>query len=1529
MKKLSLLLVVVFAALSIQTGRAQAQPRNFRAGESPEVSRTTLPSDDRSGMQALKTRIPGSNNSSFIAQPLRPSSISKVTQKRSVAKSSQVSPTLNVYGTVIYSDDWTAENAPYGVYRLPVTSGKVTDLQFECNSPLYSFYDGGHIVYSMYKLAYGTWVMGYDLYMFDTETNKQIDIIEFDDIPLEATDVAYDPVSGKIYGCFSGDYYGDPYRHWGYLDIDARKVVKIADLDLSLRGVAISKLGQAYGIDIEGVLYSINKETGELSPIGATGCPSLFYMSSAAYNDKDNNIILSYSNDSDSMGGGIVAIDPATGESSVVAAFTDNAEVIGLYIPFQAPDKAPAAPGFAVACAEGSMTVDFTISMPSTLYDGTDAAGQKMGYKIYAEGVEILSGSSQAGTTVEVSETLTASGVTNFVAVATNDEGESNQAKASCYVGKGTPAATSGVTLEYADGTFTLTWQPVTESSDGGYIDPADIRYDIVDAEGNVVAADLAATSWTKEQAAPSEFTAFSYGVIAKYDAKESKAVMSNLIFLGHHTAPLAMDLANLDIFNQHSVLDANEDGKTWIFHSSRGTIYDYSKENSADDWIFSPAIYLEEGKAYDFEAIAHAYSNGYPEKLEIKMGKAATAEAMTTVLVEETVLGGDATSLTAGIAPDASGEYFIGFHALSDAYQWNLYLTSYSISAPYGATAPDAVTDIKAVPDVTGELKVAINFNAPVVTVTGAPYSGDMKLEILRDGEKVGEVTAAAGSAQTFGDNVPEAGRYTYTVESRNMAGEIGRTASVSTFVGPNVPEAPAAVKAVENPQKLGELTLTWDEPAADIDGNPLHSANLTYNIYIVEDQAWKLLNEAPVAERTFTLQAQPEDAPQSFVQIGIQAINKGVEGEEFAGAGLIPVGPAYTLPVAMTCLDDAKKYILGLDPWDGCEFGLKTDGEMSSVTSQDGDGQFFYGERVGSSATLGYGKGIGDFLFGKIDLSGAAHPVFSLYTWKITETDKTKLEIIVICEGESKIAGTIEYTDDTHNLWTKKIVNLDEYAGKTIQLIIRYYSDGLVYCFFDNMKFTDMPDYDLNAVEVTAPKTVTAGEAFNVTATIENVGRLDAGQFDVELLANGIVVATKQVEGLEAGTTVDVAFEQSINMAQDKEVEYTAHIVYAADADASNDTTPKSVKVTREDSLLPTVSNLSGTPEAGSNYLTWDAVTAADLPYDPTVESFEDAEAFTKEYPGWTFIDRDGGPCGGLGNLEIPNHTTNVDPESFIVIDGTYSSLANSSYAKEYRAADGKQYIGSIWTKGEGNSLIASDDWAISPELKGTAQTVTFCAKNASINYSEYLQIWYSTSNSVNPDDFEQLTSFNNFGYNFRVIRTDGWGEFSFDLPEGAVRFAFRVVSDDGMMLMIDNVAYIAADATVGLELTGYNVYCDGVKLNAEPVTENSYIHAGVTDGEHTYHVTAVYNRGESEVSEPLVLSSVSGIDNAAAYGATVAVEGHDIVVTAADDANVQIVTADGKAIVATTGSIRANVAGGLYLVTVGQTVTKVIVR
>ena len=53
------------------------------------------------------------------------------------------------------------------------------------------------------------------------------------------------------------------------------------------------------------------------------------------------------------------------------------------------------------------------------------------------------------------------------------------------------------------------------------------------------------------------------------------------------------------------------------------------------------------------------------------------------------------------------------------------------------------------------------------------------------------------------------------------------------------------------------------------------------------------------------------------------------------------------------------------------------------------------------------------------------------------------------------------------------------------------------------------------------------------------------------------------------------------------------------------------------------------------------------------------------------------------------------------------------------------------------------------------------------------------------------------------------------------------------------------------------GYNIYCDNVKINIDPVPVLSYTDAGVTPGSHTYKVTAAYSGGESVPTAPVTLT------------------------------------------------------------------------
>ncbi|MDE5979704.1 MAG: choice-of-anchor J domain-containing protein, partial [Muribaculaceae bacterium] len=313
---------------------------------------------------------------------------------------------------------------------------------------------------------------------------------------------------------------------------------------------------------------------------------------------------------------------------------------------------------------------------------------------------------------------------------------------------------------------------------------------------------------------------------------------------------------------------------------------------------------------------------------------------------------------------------------------------------------------------------------------------------------------------------------------------------------------------------------------------------------------------------------------------------------------------------------------------------------------------------------------------------------------------------------------------------------------------------------------------------------------------------------------------------------------------------------------------------------------------------------------------EDFESGESFAKEFEGWTFVDLDNGFQGGFQNIDIPGVTPDKTKGSFFVFDN-----ADDAFNLSFATTSGTKFLATLFNYDDS----AIDDWAISPILTGDAQTISFFARSYSNDYPEKIEVWYTTSTSVDPADFVKVESFGT-----KTVPCDAdrnFVEYTADLPAGAKRFAIRSCATGSFMLLVDDVTYTALDTFDG-ELKGYNIYCDGVKLNDAPLTEAAYVHADVDDAAHTYHVTAVYDKGESELSEPVTIDQ-SGIDAVLAAGIKVAVEGHAIVVTGAEGKLVTINAVDGRTIYSAQGDARVTVNSSIYLVTADRKTVKVIVR
>lgn len=304
-----------------------------------------------------------------------------------------------------------------------------------------------------------------------------------------------------------------------------------------------------------------------------------------------------------------------------------------------------------------------------------------------------------------------------------------------------------------------------------------------------------------------------SYYTFTKYENNELTVPETGYYHIGvHATTAAAMYYLRVDNFlieavpltpdytadfstdapmGDFSVLDANEDGKTWNWSATNGAYYNYSSTNAADDYLILP-IKLEAGKNYDVTVTARAAGASYPETFEVVAGKEATVAGLsTTVIAETTVATTTDTDYTGTLSPEENGTYYVAIHATSEAGMYQLRVSKFSIELGAAETAPAAVTDFTATA-VENELAVDVAFTAPTKTIAGEELSALTKIEVLRDGAVVKTFDApSVGDALSFKDEGLEAGTHKYQVIPYNEdgIGEKSEELSVLVVAALNVP--------------------------------------------------------------------------------------------------------------------------------------------------------------------------------------------------------------------------------------------------------------------------------------------------------------------------------------------------------------------------------------------------------------------------------------------------------------------------------------------------------------------------------------------------------------------------------------------------------------------------------------------------------------------------------------------------------------------------------------------------------------------
>ena len=1412
---------------------------------------------------------------------------------------------ITLVGNVVYSnpaEGQTSGNARLGMYQFKADNTGWDEL-YRANLGTWAaiVIDGKYYDFVCKKDILGG--DNYYLRVYNIETWEQLSskTLNYGQMPRAiATD------GTDVYGCFfngqSGDAAGFEYAK---LDLTTCNHTSITTLPQNWNACAWGNDGMIYAIDMLGDLYKVVPESGAMTKIGATGkVPK--YATGAAIDKNSGRMFWTLSPADEN--GYLCEVNLTTGAATQLCQFQYGDEIAGIYVPFLAKNDAPASVTDLTAdFANGSLSGKISFKCPTTLFDGTAASGE-LTYKILANGQQVAAGNTSFGANVNVDVTMPKADTYKIYVIVSNNNGESPKTNTVLFIGKDTPKPTT-VTIAYSNGKFNVNWTPVTTTVNGGYMDLSKLTYKVTRYPGATVVAEAATgTSIEDPVAIPASYTVYYYTVVVNCDGISSSVAESNKVPLGEITAPYTETFDNASVMDNYTIIDANNDGKTWVYMNGDGVVRaNYSSTNNMDDWLITPGIKLEAGKTYMFSVKMRNNSAAtYPEKFEVKMGDEPTAAAMTKSVIGETTLNGKVWITTeAYVTPSKNGSHYFGIHGISDKNMFYMYVDSIAVSAPIDG-APAAVTGLTATADANGALKAVIKGKTPSKTLAGQNLTSISKIDIQRDGETVKTLTGINPGAEfTFNDDaVPTTGNHKWTVICSNDKGA-GMKAEASAYVGYDVPEAVTNVKMTESPD--GKVHITWTAPAKDINGKPLGSTPVTYKI--VNASKTSEVYADNLTGTTFDKTVCTEG--QKFFQAGIFAVTSTGVSEGVAGP-FRAVGFSYPLPYVESFANGALNGILGIQTINGqnATWNIQKDGDLG-MNSADNDNGFISGR-------MKYLDDASIIFTGKIDLTNAANPAFSFYTYNVVsvengvvEYDTNELDVKV------REVGTEEWTVLKHGtvnelcggdtaVWKQVKVSLNAYKGKKIQVGIQGTCKHFIYVMFDKLQVSEDLAHNLGILDISAPATVKPNEEFAVSVEVENRGNNPATDYNVEFYRGSASEPFKTIKGVGIAPGATSTFNAPVKLGFDEadaSGSFHAVVKYSQDMNnADNISTEVTVNRVYTDKTAPT--GLNGQFNNNRVELNWvaPAITGDESIFD--VESLPSWE--NKDVKGWTFLDVDQKPRGGFKDKDIPNNPTQ-SKGSWFVFDNSNESMWNASY----KAHSGNKFFASLFNIDKSQV----DDWLISPQLDGTKQTIKFWARSYSKDYKEKMEILYSTTDK-NPASFTSVQDV------AEVPET--WTEYTLEVPAGAKYFAVRNKGTDLFMLMLDDFTFKGVPDKV----TGYNVYRDGEKLNSELVTSTTFIDNAPKSGNNNYYVTAVYSDGEE--SAPVKVTVKAGVGMIETDVSVTAGNGF-IAVNGAEGKPVAIVGVNGVEFFngVPKGDLKVEVAPGVYMVRINKGVVKLIVK
>lgn len=1370
-----------------------------------------------------------------------------------------------IYGELVYSDLWNVDEdgvLDWGVYSFPAqanTSVTKHHIHNTLQANGGGAYHNGKLYFTSYYEGFeGLWYLYFCI--LDVNTWQMVEQIAIpnDMYTSIGLDMTYDPVSKQLYSVAYVDETGLDYT-LSTMDIETGKATVVAPID-RMSFIACDVTGTMYGVRYsDGMFCKVNKESGKLTPIGSTGITPK-YIGTGTFDDQTGKLYWTTTLNSVNEESGLYEIDVKTGKATLISNFPNNEMFTCLYIPrAESEYKLSDVTNFTANFDQVS-TGTISVTAPSTDING-NAINGNVTVVVYDNDQLLFSLPAAPGETITQTVTL-ANGAHKLEAMAIHTTaGKSQKKEINIFIGTDGPAAVGNLTLTKNGKFAMLTWDTPTTGAHGGTIKPNLVYYNIYRQPDNkLVAEDVDGNSW-QQFIETDLYRNYYYEVVGFYKGVEGATAVSNKLAFGEpRTIPYSLSFNSMDEYMQCIIYNANHDSGYWgWYQKEQCAAYSYDTFNQADDYLLIPAVKFEAGQTYKLRFKAKSYGGFlYPERMEVKMGKGQDINELNITLIEDQPYPHDKYQVYEAVIENINetGAYFIAFHATTPRGEYILYLDDIQVLNGPAAAAPGLAEDFTVTPAPNAALATKISFTAPTKTFSGSTLNEITKITVYRDNQEIKSFGATTpGTVLTFDDNEAKQGFNTYKIICSNSNGD-GNPIEVKCWAGIDIPEAPT--EALHTTENGTHAIVTWVAPTQGENGGSLDYSKLTYTV--TRNDGVEVATG--LSETRFVDTTIDTTEGQKNVYYEITAVNAAGTSAK-AKTHFLVYGNPYTGEYHESFKNGAvetKPWVIevvneSLNPGAIPYWQVVTKGANPIVEAQDGDNGLV-------TCTRNTPWAASRIISPKLQKGDIKNPVLSFWMYHYYNpdlengwsTDQDIMQPEVFVDGK--------YTNLTEkplllingNGWYKYEILLNDFVADKVFQIAFCGTSGTGYnMHLDNIAVTSVFDNDIRIAGFDLYERLAVGTSRDITVTVRNQGANAASDYKVVLFRDGEVFKeASSSKTLKFGEEEIFLFPVSATIFDaGNEYKYSAEVIYNVDENLiNNKSEEKTIEVPAPE--LPGVTDLNAVMNEGKVELTW-GEPASPSANGSTIEGFENFEAFTvTNFNDWTLFDIDALETYGISNsesesgiYEYPNACLQM---SFMAFNPLKAGINNK-----------------LWTPFSGNQMAVAfasvggqnNDWLISPEITG-GQTVSFYAKTPSLYYGEEpFYFCYSTTDSLYTS-FKPLSDLEKVPYG-------SWVQYSYTLPEDAKYFAINYVGNEQFALFIDDIEYESMNPML-LELQGFNVYRNNELITPSIVEDFMYTdETKLANGKpFTYRVSAIYDKGESALSNEVTVIGTSGIND-----------------------------------------------------------------